>query len=1782
MAVNGVATFPNLSINNAGTGYTLVAVSPGLTGATSLPFDITSSTAQSFVVTTTNDSGSGSLRQAILNANANAEIMDTIVFDIPGAAPHTIAPTSALPGINDPVRIDAAPPGACSGIAPSIEIDGVSAGLAHGLFVATGGTIIRGLSVTRFASSEYAGIFFAGGGGGVVECSYLGLAPDGVTVKGNSDGLRIGGSFNNTIGGRADAARNVISGNLRNGVLIMGPTGVPGSVMQNLVQGNFIGTDASGTLDRGNGANGVHIVNSSSNTIGGSPEGRNVIAGNTGEGVRIDGATATANHVEGNYIGTTVSGSTALGNSASGVYIRRAPGNFIARNLVSSNEGFAGIAICGNATVCGGGDVGAQGNNASGNVIEGNLIGTNAEGSSDLGNFERGVSIDGAPNTLVGGTTAAARNVISANIYGVEIINPGATGNQISGNFIGTNSAGTAPMGNRFFGVAITDVSNNLVGGTAAGAGNLISTNGTDVLINGSSATGNLVQGNYIGLNAAGTAALGESGGVRILGGASSNTIGGTTASARNVLSGNSVGVQVSSGQGNTIQGNYIGLNAAGTEAVPNTFRGIEFDAGASSNTVGGTSPGAGNVISGNANGIGMFGSTGNLVQGNLIGLNPAGTAALPNNFVGVLLLDSPSNTIGGTTVAARNIISGNRAQGVLIADPGASGNIVEGNYVGLNAAGTATLGNGGDGILILNGPSNNVVGGTAPGAGNVISGNQYGMSITGAGTTGNVVQGNFMGTNPAGTAALGNLTHAININTNASGNIVGGSAPGARNVISGNQAGILLLTGANGNLLEGNFIGTNAAGTGAIANGNGIYIDGAPSNIIGGTATGSGNVLSGNTFSGITINNPTASGNAIQGNLIGTNQAGNAAVPNVTGIFIQNASGNTIGGTAPGSRNTISGNVASGVIIVGEASSGNLVQGNFIGTDLVGTAAVPNGGSGVFVATASSNNTLGGAMAGARNVISGNTFSGVDIRGNNNAILGNFIGTSADGNAAIGNNDGVFLADSATGNIVGDAAANAGNVISGNRLSGVKIMALSPGTGARQTLVQGNRIGTNAAGTAALANATGVMIENAPTNTIGGAASNLISGNTGAGVYITGALSTGNVVIANRIGTDTNGTGPVPNLGDGILIADAAGNTIGADPASGGGPPSSGNAIRNNGGTGVRVTGQSSTGNSILANSIFANGFLGIDLEPGGPTPNDSGDGDTGPNGLQNFPTITLATTTRIEGTLNSTPNTTFSIQYFVSNACDASGFGEGQSLRGGQQVTTDDSGNASFSLDAGATAGQYVTATATDPNGNTSEFSNCVPVGADFLFDTGPGGTTDGFLLGFTSDSFGNVYSQNFAGQFTLSATTTLESIQGWMDGLGSLAVVIRADEGGLPGPIRYSKTYVVPLTSISWITFSDYRPTLGAGTYWLSFEGVDPGPAGFQGGMYSGAPRPLARYAYGFNQIAGPDPFPASWIGSPLGLGMRISSRRSNGKIAFQGPGGITTISSDGTNPTVLTDTSSVGGSTPDWSPDGTKIVFSGVPVGSPTGFQQIFVINPDGTGMQQLTSTDSYNDSFPKWSPDGTKILFVRGLGENIFVMNADGTGVTALTASGQPVPGYPTYYLLQVDGPNWSRDSTKVVLTAYLITPLGRAYNLWILNLSSGEWRQLTPTDLATISFGAGYPDSYPSWSPDGAKIVFDRLEPDLIPPGGSLHHIYTINADGSGMSPRLTSAADQDYFATWSPDGSKILFFHTPRILNTQFGNPDLYIMNPDGTGLTPVTNDSWGEGLASWQSSSN
>ena len=826
------------------------------------------------------DSGTGNctLRAAIEEANATSG-SDFIKFDIAGSGPHTIQPASALPIITDPLRIDGSsqlgasvntnPMSTGSNAVLKIELDGTNAGSStDGLRITAGSSRVEGLVINRFAG---AAIRITSNGSNMIEGNFIGTNVAGTAGLGNGVGVACSTS-GNEIGGITSGDRNVISNNLEANVALS-TTGSTG----NLVQGNFIGTDINGTIALGGGLAGGVQISGSSNTVGGTTiEARNVISGNAGEGIRILDSGATGNLVQGNFIGTDVTGAAALANGTHGVFI----------NSDSSGNTVGGTTAAARNVISGNGDDGVNISNATGNLVQGNFIGTDVSGTAALGNTGQGVDIFVAPDNTVGGTT------------------------------------GTTPAG------------------PCTGACNVISANGFDgVFITGLDSTGNLVQGNFIGTDVTGAAALGNAGdGVGIEGdsnAASSNTIGGTTAAARNIISGNNAhGVEIagSTATGNIVQGNFIGTDVNGTADLGNAGSGVLVLAGASSNSVGGTTAGAGNVISGNDSvGISLSnaGTSNNLVQGNFIGTDVNGTADLGNSFDGVFIGGgATNNTIGGTTVAARNLVSGNDQFGIFIFDVGTSNNVLQGNFIGTDATGANDLGNSSNGIHIFDAPDNTIggttgttAGGPCTGACNLISGNNdHGIRMTEPGATGNLVLGNFIGTNASGTIAVANGTWGVGIWNGAKLNFVGTDGNGADdaaegNVISGNTFdGVVITFDAEQNVVAGNHIGTDPTGTSALPNGvssnrGGVELaNGAKLNRIGTDTNGVSddlerNVISGNATYGVTLFNDVRTGtdqNVIAGNFIGTDVGGTADLGNSTdGVSIQGgASSNTVGGT--------------------------------------------------------------------------------------------------------------------------------------------------------------------------------------------------------------------------------------------------------------------------------------------------------------------------------------------------------------------------------------------------------------------------------------------------------------------------------------------------------------------------------------------------------------------------------------------------------------------------------------------------------------------------------------------------------------------------------------------------------------------------------------------------------------------------------------------------------------------------------------------------------------------
>lgn len=406
--------------------------------------------------------------------------------------------------------------------------------------------------------------------------------------------------------------------------------------------------------------------------------------------------------------------------------------------------------------------------------------------------------------------------------------------------------------------------------------------------------------------------------------------------------------------------------------------------------------------------------------------------------------------------------------------------------------------------------------------------------------------------------------------------------------------------------------------------------------------------------------------------------------------------------------------------LVINGAAQGEIVASNsvlavlgcYLGINPAGTATVPNSGDGI---NASGSIQVGDGTPAGRNVIAASlniharTTFGIALGGPTATVQGNYIGTNATGTAGLGTTwSGVSLSGGSA--LIGGGSPGHGNVI----VALFWGVLFGGGQGGPVTgTVQGNRIGTDVTGTRTVApdvnTEAGVELNYATGVNIVG---NQISGN-GNGVSIKGNQTNGatpqfNVVQGNLIGTAADGTSPLGNYrGHGIFISASPNNTIG------GVAPGQGNIIAFNGHAGVNVVGATATGNRILGNSIYSNGGLGIDFENEGVDLNDAGDNDTGGNNLQNYPLITSVSVANnnatIKGTLNSTANTTFRLEFFSSAKRDPSGFGEGKTFLGATNATTDSTGNAPFNVTFALPNPSELTftATATDPAGNTSEFS-------------------------------------------------------------------------------------------------------------------------------------------------------------------------------------------------------------------------------------------------------------------------------------------------------------------------------------------------------------------------------------------------------------------------------------------------------------------------------------------
>lgn len=410
--------------------------------------------------------------------------------------------------------------------------------------------------------------------------------------------------------------------------------------------------------------------------------------------------------------------------------------------------------------------------------------------------------------------------------------------------------------------------------------------------------------------------------------------------------------------------------------------------------------------------------------------------------------------------------------------------------------------------------------------------------------------------------------------------------------------------------------------------------------------------------------------------------------------------------------------NARRSIWVYGSGAHNNLIVGNFIGTNAAGTFGLTTHvlyAYGVELENGANNNQVGSASPADRNIISGNARTGLDINSDgtdHNVVYGNIMGLNPSGTARLQNlRHGIDVNSGPSYNIFGGTGAGQRNILSGNGedqndafVAGIEI--------SHSTLTSFNSVIGNCIGTDATCNTAtswsfnrhyGVNLEDGVNNSI--VANNVIGNNPQGGLRATGTGTNANAIHDNRIGISLNGTA-ISNPNFAIQIARGAKhNTVGPNNIITGSP------------YGVQILDDASDNNKITQNSIYNNSKLGIDLGPVlGVTPNDSGDGDTGPNQGLNFPVLTSATTTRVTGTAcaESGVSKPCRIEVFIAQRTTSDlgsgNFGQGKTFVGA--ATTTSSGSFTVTI-SGVTVGQFLTATATDAAGNTSEFSRNIQVG-------------------------------------------------------------------------------------------------------------------------------------------------------------------------------------------------------------------------------------------------------------------------------------------------------------------------------------------------------------------------------------------------------------------------------------------------------------------------------------
>jgi titin len=756
-----------------------------------------------FTVTNTNNAGAGSLRQAIIDANATLNVggNDIISFSGIGAGVQTITLTADLPTPTEPVTIDGYTAPGYVANAPAVVLDGATWGILFNNAAATGSIVNGIVFISATSGIEINGVNSITIRGCWFGINAAGAIPVGVPNRISFTGLYLVNSDNNIIGGTTAADRNIFSGCDFEGIFLSAGSD------NNQVYGNYIGVGTGGNTDVGNGQRGVRIENSNNNLIGNGANTRNIISGNDNHGVLV--LNSTGNLIASNYIGLGANGTTAIGNTIHGVIANAAPGTVVGgvttayRNVIGSNGG-SGVSFE---------------NISSNSSILGNYLGTDATGILARANSLHGININNSTDCLVQG------NLISGNLLSGVNVTVSSHRTTIRTNIIGLNLANAA-LGNGQHGIYL-DASNNCVlGGAGWSDRNYCSSNGDAVGENGISivnCNNHSIKNNFCGTDLTGIIIRANFDSGLSLSNSSGNTIGGATFLEKNVLSGNRVyGMYLYNVDNSTIQGNYIGTDSTGNIAMGNGHSAILPYAGIRTENSCDLLTFQSNVVSANITfGIELRDATNGFMYGNYIGVGADGITDLGNTSMGLWVVNSSGYTFGGTAANQRNIISGNGDHGFML--QGSSNNIIRGNYVGSDVTGLIAVPNQKSGIFTLDASNNNTIGGTLAGEGNLTCCSITEVGIRNQVSSNNTYYGNIVGLNinKAISAGFGNaeegMLFAAYSGLFANSNIIGGLGAGQANTISQNGSdGVLIIDygpsagGINLNPIIGNVIYCN------------------------------------------------------------------------------------------------------------------------------------------------------------------------------------------------------------------------------------------------------------------------------------------------------------------------------------------------------------------------------------------------------------------------------------------------------------------------------------------------------------------------------------------------------------------------------------------------------------------------------------------------------------------------------------------------------------------------------------------------------------------------------------------------------------------------------------------------------------------------------------------------------------------------------------------------------------------------------------------------------------